>query len=197
MLEGQRTEVAVVFCDLRGFTAFSNKAEPEEIIAVLNEYYSMLGAVVTRHEGTLTSFQGDGLMIILNAPIPCPDPALRAVRMATEMQENIQPLIQRWRARGYVIGFGVGLAFGAATVGQIGTGSRLEYTAIGNVVNLAARLCASAADGEILFDVAIAREVGTTLPTIALGTRPLKGYDQQVPVFAVKLPTLSPATSAA
>lgn len=197
MLEGQRTEVAVVFCDLRGFTAFSNKAEPEEIIAVLNEYYSMLGAVVTRHEGTLTSFQGDGLMIILNAPIPCPDPALRAVRMATEMQENIQPLIQRWRARGHVIGFGVGLAFGAATVGQIGTGSRLEYTAIGNVVNLAARLCASAADGEILFDVAIAREVGTTLPTIALGTRPLKGYDQQVPVFAVKLPTLSPATSAA
>jgi adenylate cyclase len=197
MLEGQRTEVAVVFCDLRGFTAFSNKAEPEEIIAVLNEYYSMLGAVVTQHEGTLTSFQGDGLMIILNAPIPCPDPALRAVRMATEMQENIQPLIQRWRARGYVIGFGVGLAFGAATVGQIGTGSRLEYTAIGNVVNLAARLCASAADGEILFDVAIAREVGTTLPTIALGTRPLKGYDQQVPVFAVKLPTLSPATSAA
>jgi adenylate cyclase len=197
MLEGQRTEVAVVFCDLRGFTAFSNKAEPEEIIAVLNEYYSMLGAVVTRHEGTLTSFQGDGLMIILNAPIPCPDPALCAVRMATEMQENIQPLIQRWRARGYVIGFGVGLAFGAATVGQIGTGSRLEYTAIGNVVNLAARLCASAADGEILFDVAIAREVGTTLPTIALGTRPLKGYDQQVPVFAVKLPTLSPATSAA
>jgi adenylate cyclase len=197
MLEGQRTEVAVVFCDLRGFTAFSNKAEPEEIIAVLNEYYSMLGAVVTRHEGTLTSFQGDGLMIILNAPIPCPDPALRAVRMATEMQENIQPLIQRWRARGHVIGFGVGLAFGAATVGQIGTGSRLEYTAIGNVVNLAARLCASAADGEILFDVAIAREVGTTLPTIALGTRPLKGYDQQVPVFAVKLPTVSPATSAA
>jgi adenylate cyclase len=197
MLEGQRTEVAVVFCDLRGFTAFSNKAEPEEIIAVLNEYYSMLGAVVTRHEGTLTSFQGDGLMIILNAPIPCPDPALRAVRMATEMQENIQPLIQRWRARGDVIGVGVGLAFGAATVGQIGTGSRLEYTAIGNVVNLAARLCASAADGEILFDVAIAREVGTTLPTIALGTRPLKGYDQQVPVFAVKLPTLSPATSAA
>ena len=197
MLEGQRTEVAVVFCDLRGFTAFSNKAEPEEIIAVLNEYYSMLGAVVTRHEGTLTSFQGDGLMIILNAPIPCPDPALRAVRMATEMQENIQPLILLWRARGYVIGFGVGVAFGAATVGQIGTGSRLEYTAIGNVVNLAARLCASAADGEILFDVAIAREVGTTLPTIALGTRPLKGYDQQVPVFAVKLPTLSPATSAA
>jgi adenylate cyclase len=197
MLEGQRTEVAVVFCDLRGFTAFSNKAEPEEIIAVLSEYYSMLGAVVTRHEGTLTSFQGDGLMVILNAPIPCPDPALRAVRMATEMQANIQPLVQRWRARGHVIGFGVGLAFGAATVGQIGTGSRLEYTAIGNVVNLAARLCASAADGEILFDVAIAREVGAALPTIALGTRPLKGYDQQVPVFAVKLPTLSPATSAA
>lgn len=197
MLEGQRTEVAVVFCDLRGFTAFSNKSEPEEIIAVLNEYYSMLGAVVTRYEGTLTSFQGDGLMIILNAPIPCPDPALRAVRMATEMQENIQPLMQRWRARGYVIGFGVGLAFGTATVGQIGTGSRLDYTAIGNVVNLAARLCASAEDGEILFDVAIAREVGTTLPTIALGTRPLKGYDQQVPVFAVKLPTLSTATSAA
>ena len=88
MLEGQRTEIAVVFCDLRGFTAFSNKAEPEEIIAVLNEYYSILGAVVTRHEGTLTSFQGDGLMIILNAPIPYPDPALRAVRMATDAGEH-------------------------------------------------------------------------------------------------------------
>ena len=141
MLAGQRTEVVVVFCDLRDFTAFSTQSEPEEIMQVLGEYYEALGTAITRHEATLTSFSGDGLMVLVNAPVPCADPAPRAVEMAIDMQLNVQNLAANWRSRGYEIGFGVGLAMGLATVGRIGNESRVEYTAIGNVVNLASRLC--------------------------------------------------------
>jgi class 3 adenylate cyclase len=186
VLDSQRVEVAVVFGDLRGFTAFSARAEPDTIMGVLGEYYDALGAVVARHGGTLTNFSGDGLMVLVNAPVPCPDPALQAVEMAVEMQSAAQALIARWRARGHALGFGVGLAMGPATVGRIGSESRLDYTAVGSVVNLASRLCSSAENGQVLVDSAVAAMVDGRVPLIALGSRALKGYDQPVAVYAIE-----------
>jgi adenylate cyclase len=185
VLEGRRTEVVAVFCDLRGFTAFSARAAPEEVMSVLSEYYEALGRIITTYAATLTSFSGDGLMVLVNAPVPVEEPALRAVDMAVEMQRSVQDLVVGWRARGHRIGFGVGLAIGSATVGRIGYESRFDYTAIGSVVNLAARLCASAADREILTDAAVAEAVEGRRALIALGTRPIKGYDEEMPVFGI------------
>src|SRR5918995_2003182 len=185
VLEGRRTEVVAVFCDLRGFTAFSARAAPEEVMSVLSEYYEALGGIITKHAATLTSFSGDGLMVLVNAPVPVAEPALRAVDLAAEMQRRVEELIVGWQARGHRIGFGVGLAMGPATVGRIGYESRFDYTAIGSVVNLAARLCASAADREILADAAVARALEGRRALIALGTRPIKGYDEEMPVFGI------------
>lgn len=185
MLEGRRTEVVAVFCDLRGFTAFSARAAPEEVMSVLSEYYEALGRIITKHGATLTSFSGDGLMVLVNAPVSVQEPALHAVDLAVEMQEIVQGVIIEWRKRGHRIGFGVGLAMGEATVGRIGYESRFDYTAIGSVVNLAARLCASAADREILTDAVVAAAVTGQRPLILLGSRPLKGYDEEQPVYAV------------
>ena len=184
LLDGRRATVVVVFCDLRNFTAFSAKAQPDEIMAVLADYYEALGAVIMRFEATLTCFSGDGLMLLLNAPVPCPDePALRAARMAIELQRAVQALIVNWRARGYAIGFGVGLAKGEATVGRIGYEGRLDYTAIGSVTNLASRLCSAASDGQILVDEVAAAGAGEAFRLTALGTRMLKGFDEAVTVF--------------
>ncbi len=185
VLEGRRAEVVAVFCDLRGFTAFSARATPEEVIGVLAEYYQALGRIITNYAATLTSFSGDGLMVLVNAPVPVEEPALRAVDLAVEMQRSVQELIISWRARGHRVGFGVGMAMGVATVGRIGYESRFEYTAIGNVVNLAARLCASAPDGEILMDAKVAAAVGDKRPLISLGSRLLKGFDEELPVFGI------------
>jgi class 3 adenylate cyclase len=187
VLDGRRTEVVAVFCDLRGFTAFSARAAPEEVMSLLSEYYEALGTIITRYAATLISFSGDGLMVLVNAPVPVEEPALRALDLAVEMQRSVQELIIGWRARGHRIGFGVGLAMGPATVGRIGYESRFDYTAIGSVVNLAARLCASAADREILADTKVAEAVGGRRALIPLGTRPLKGYDGDLPVFGILL----------
>ena len=138
VLDGRRTEVVVVFCDLRGFTAFSAGAAPEEVMNVLSEYYETLGRVIAEFEATLINFSGDGLMVLVNAPVPIEEPALRAIDLAVDMQKNVQALIAGWRSHGYHVGFGVGLASGPATVGRIGYKDRLDYTAIGSVVNLAA-----------------------------------------------------------
>jgi class 3 adenylate cyclase len=187
LLEGHRAEVVAVFCDLRGFTAFSARAAPEEVMNVLSEYYEALGEIITQSAATLTSFSGDGLMVLVNAPVPVEEPALRAVDMAVEMQRGVQELIVGWRARGHYIGLGVGLAIGQATVGRIGYRSRFDYTAIGSVVNLAARLCASAADREILTDEKIAEAVRGKRAVTPLGSRALKGYDREMPVFAIPI----------
>jgi adenylate cyclase len=185
LLDPQRAEVIVVFCDLRGFTAFSARSAPDEIMRVLSEFYGALGTIVTRYEATLTSFLGDGLMVLVNAPLPCPEPANHALKMAAEMQAAVQALIAEWRARGYQIGFGVGLAMGPATVGQVGYEDRVEYTAIGSVVNLASRLCASAEDSQILLDATIANAVSGGATLAYLGWWQLKGYDKGVPVYAL------------
>jgi adenylate cyclase len=191
LLDSHRAEVVVIFCDLRGFTGFAGAAGPDEVMGLLQEYYAALGAIITRYEATLTCFMGDGLMLLLNAPVPCPAPALRALHMAVEMQASVQALITGWRARGHTIGFGVGLAKGPATVGRIGYEGRNDYTAIGNVVNLASRICAAAEDGQILIDDAAASEIGDAFALWPLGTRPLRGFPEAVPVFAVAPPDRS------
>ena len=186
LLDSHRAEVVVIFCDLRGFTGFSAAAGPEEVMGLVQEYYEALGAIITRYEATLTCFMGDGLMLLLNAPVPCPEPAVRGLRMALEMQEAAQGLIARWRARGHAIGFGVGLAKGPATVGRIGYEGRSDYTAIGNVVNLASRICGAAEDGQILIDATAAAEIGEAIALAPLGTRPLRGFAEAVPVFSLQ-----------
>lgn len=185
LLDGQRREVVVIFADLRNFTVFSTRADPETIMEVLGQYYEALGAVITRHGATLTSLAGDGAMVLVNAPVPCPDPALEALRIAAEMQAAVQTLIFAWRERGHTIGFGIGLAMGPATVGRIGYEGRLDYTAIGNVVNLASRLCAAAGDGQILVDAVAAAAVNAGVALTALSPLLIKGYEAEVPVFAV------------
>ncbi len=185
LLDTQRVEVAVIFCDLRNFTAFSARAEPDEIMGVLGEYYSVLGPIIASHEATQTSFSGDGLMMLMNAPLACPEPALRAVRMAIEMRAAVGDLAVGWRERGHAIGFGIGVAKGPATVGSVGHENRLDYTAIGSVVNLASRLCSAAKDGQILIDPRAAEEAGSDVRLESMGKLPLKGFDEQVAVYAV------------
>ena len=142
------------------------------------------------------SLAGDGVMILVNAPVPCPDPALRAARMAIDMQAAVQLLVTAWRARGHVLGFGVGMAMGLATVGRIGSDSRLDYTAIGTVTNLASRLCDEAQDGQILVDRNAAEALADGVPLQSLGTRRLKGFDDPVAVFAVAVGPNAAAQSA-
>jgi adenylate cyclase len=186
LLDSHRADVVVIFCDLRGFTAFAGNAEADEVMGLLQEYYEALGAIITRYEATLTCFMADGLMLLLNAPVPRPEPTLLGARMVLEMQGAVQDLIVRWRARGYAIGFGVGLAKGTATVGRIGYEGRLDYTAIGTVVNLASRLCASAEDGQFLIDPEAAAEIRHAVPLVAVGTRTLRGFAEAIPVFTVE-----------
>jgi class 3 adenylate cyclase len=160
MLDGHHAEIVVVLCDLRGFTAFASEVDADETMGVLREYYEALGRLIAAYEATLTNMSGDGLMILLNAPVPRSDPLSLGLRMTVEMQKEVQALIARWCERGHSIGFGVGVAKGIATVGRIGYEERVDYTAIGSVVNLASRLCAAAADGQILICPTSAREAG-------------------------------------
>jgi adenylate cyclase len=185
LLEGQRREVAVIFGDLRGFTAFSTRNEPDVIMAVLREYYEAVGAVTTRHEATLIGFAGDGVMLLVNAPVACEQPASQAVRLAIDLQVAVQSIASKWCASGHAIGFGVGVAMGPATVGTVGYNGRLDYTAMGGVVNLASRLCNLAKDAQILADPTIAGGVKHSIPLVSLGQRSIKGYDEALEIFAV------------
>lgn len=185
LLDGQRREVVAIFGDLRGFTAFSARAEPDVIIALLREYYEAIGAVTARHEATLIRFAGDGVMVLVNAPVACENPAQRGVRLAIDMQAAVQSLAGAWNARGCAIGFGVGIAMGSATVGTLGWHDRLDYTAIGNVVNLASRLCDLAEDAQILVDPVVTGHVRDRIALASIGERAIKGYDRALEVFAV------------
>jgi class 3 adenylate cyclase len=185
LLAPRRADVVALFCDLRGFTAFCARAEPEEVFRLLHEYYEALGAAVTANEAAVMRFSGDGLMVLVNAPLPCPDPAPRAVRTALDMQRMVQKLLADWRSRGHSLGFGVGMAMGWATVGEVGYGDRVEYTANGTVINLAARLCAEAGDGQILLDPAVAFAIHDHFPIVSLGTRTIKGYGDSLDVYEV------------
>ncbi|MGH7109218.1 MAG: adenylate/guanylate cyclase domain-containing protein [Stellaceae bacterium] len=185
ILESHRRDIVVVFCDLRGFTTFAETAEPEEVLDLLRQYHAALGPIVTRFEGTLNQFTGDGLMVLFNDPLPCPDAPERAVAMALEMREAFARMQARWRRHGRRIGFGVGIAQGYATLGEIGFAERVDYTAIGTVCNLAARLCAEAQDGQILISGRIAAAVEDTVRLEEIGDLALKGLSQAVAVYNV------------
>lgn len=186
LLDSHRREVTVMFGDLRGFTAFSETAEPEEVITVLREYHNDLGAIVQEFEGTLERFVGDGLMVLFNDPLPCPDPSLRAVRMSIAMRDRMAGLTGRWRKYGHELGFGVGIAHGYATLGRIGFEGQFSYTAIGSVANLAARLCGEAMTGQILIDGKVHIAIEAHVETETLGELPLKGFHRAVRAFNVK-----------
>jgi adenylate cyclase len=185
VLASHRQEITVVFCDLRGFTAFSETAEPEELIGVLREYHAAIGKTIFEFEGTLEHFAGDGVMIFFNDPIPCPDPAARAVSMAVVLRERVQELCTRWHKRGYELGIGVGIAEGYATLGQIGFEGRFDYAAIGPVTNLAARLCSEAGSSQILLSGRTYAAVEDLVDEEWVGELTLKGFHRPVPTYNV------------
>jgi adenylate cyclase len=180
LLESHRREITVVFCDLRGFTAFSETSEPEEVMGVLRQYHAALGQLIFRHEGTVEHFAGDGVVVLFNDPLPCPDPSARAVRMAIDMRACVGDLSQTWRRHGHQLGFGVGIAQGYATLGQIGFEGRFDYAAIGPVSNLASRLCDEAADGEILLSQRALAAIEDLVKAEPIGELTLKGFVRPV-----------------
>ena len=186
LLESHRREVTVVFCDLRGFTTFANTAEPEEVMAILREYHATMGELIFRFEGTLERFTGDGLMVFFNDPVPCPDPAARAVRMAVDIRQHMRMLTARWQRRGHALDHGIGIALGNATLGMIGFAGRVDYGAIGPVTNLAYRLCDEARGGQILISQRVYMALEALLDAEPLGTISLKGFLQPVSVFNVR-----------
>jgi class 3 adenylate cyclase len=190
-LRTHRREVTVVFLDLRGFTAFAETADPEEVMGVLREYHAEMGRLVLEHAGTLERFTGDGMMIFFNDPVPVADPAERAVRMAVAMRDRVAALSSRWRKRGYDLGLGVGIAQGYATIGAIGFEGRWDYGAIGTVTNLAARLCGEAQAGQILLSPRVVAGVENVVETEEIGALTLKGFARPVPAF--QLVRLRPA----
>jgi class 3 adenylate cyclase len=193
ILESHRREIVVVFCDLRGYTAFTETAEPEEVLDFLREYHGALGPLVSQFEGTLDQFSGDGIMVFFNDPVPIPDAADRAVKMAIAMREAASTLIADWRERGRDLGFGAGIAQGYATLGQIGFSERSGYTAIGTVCNVAARLCAEAKDGQILLSQRINVALKGSVATEQVGALALKGLTQPVVAYNVPLAASLPA----
>jgi adenylate cyclase len=171
-----------VFVDLRGFTGFTETAEPEEVMSVLREYHAELGRAIMEYDGTIEHFSGDGVMILFNDPVPVENHELQAVRMAVVMRASVATLARGWKKRGYALGFGVGIAGGYATIGTIGFEGRLDYGAIGTVTNLAARLCGEATDGQILISPRIYSRVETGIDAEPIGELSLKGFHR--PVFA-------------
>jgi len=185
LLESHRRDVSVVFCDLRGFTAFSELAEPEEVMLVLREYHTKLGVLINKFEGTVERFSGDGLLVVFNDPMPCPDSPIRAVRMALEMRDEVAKLSVKWGHSGHDIGFGVGIAHGYATLGSIGYEGRLQYSVTGNVANLASRLCDQAKNGQILIDTNVFSAIETLADAEFAGELILKGFSRPVKAFNV------------
>jgi len=184
-LQTHRVEVTVAFLDLRGFTAFAETAEPEEVMSVLREYHAEMGRLILEHEGTLERFTGDGMMIFFNDPVPVPDAPERAIRMAVAMRDRVQELDVGWRKRGYDLGLKIGIAQGYATIGAIGFEGRWDYGAIGTVTNLAARLCGEAGASEILVSRRVAGAVEDLASLEALEPLTLKGLARPVPAFRV------------
>ena len=185
LLTSQRREVTVVFCDLRGFTAFTEATEPEEAMNVLREYHAALGELIFKYEGTLDKYAGDGVMILFNAPIQFEDHTQRAVKMAVEMRDTIGPLTERWRNRGHSLGFGIGIALGYATLGQVGFEQRLEYAAIGSVTNLASRLCSEAKPNQIVVSRRVYGMVEQWVEGKPIDDLNLKGFNH--PVLAAEI----------
>jgi adenylate cyclase len=186
MLESHRRDVTVLFCDLRGFTAFSEISEPEEVMLVLREYHTVLGALVDKFEGTVERFTGDGLLVLFNDPIPCPDPSMRAVQMALEMRDAVAKLAVKWSRSGHDIGFGIGIAHGYATLGTVGYEGQFQYSVTGKVANLASRLCDEAKNGQILIDINVCSAVEARADVEFTEELVLKGFSRPVKAFNVR-----------
>ena len=182
-LKSHRREVTVVFVDLRGFTAFAETAEPEEVMEILREYHAELGALILEHEATLERFAGDGMMIFFNDPVPVPDHTERAVRMAFQMRDRGLALTERWRKDGHELALGIGIAQGFATIGAVGFEGRWDYGAIGTVTNLAARLCDKAKGGEILVSKRVHTTVEASVHGEPYGELDVRGFRKAVPAF--------------
>jgi adenylate cyclase len=185
LLESHRREITVVFCDLRGFTAFAETSEPEEVMGILRQYHQALGELIFRHEGTVEHFAGDGVVVLFNDPLPCPDPSARAVRMAIAMRGRVAELAQAWRRQGHDLGFGVGIAQGYATLGTIGFEGRYDYAAIGPVANLASRLCDEAGSGDILISQRALVSIEDLVAAEPVGDLTLKGFLRPVPAYRI------------
>ena len=186
LLEPLRREITAVFLDLRGFTAFTDRADPDEVMDLLREYHATLGRTVDEFGGTLEHFAGDGVMIFFNDPIEVENPAERAIRMALALQRAFNPIAEAWAKLGHDVGLGVGIAQGDTTLGVIGFEQRWEYAAIGNVPNLAARLCGSAHAGEIILDLQTEQDIVHIAETEFVGALSLRGFQQPVPAFRLK-----------
>jgi adenylate cyclase len=184
-LKTHRREITVVYLDLRGFTAFAETSEPEEVMGVLHEYHAEMGKLIVEHEGTLEHFAGDGMMIFFNDPVPVTNPAERAIRMTLAMRERVKELTIKWRKLGHQLDFGVGIAQGYATIGAIGFEGRWEYGAIGTIPNLAARLCGEAKPGQILVSQRLVGAVEDLIQLEPIGEVVLKGFQRPVSAYNV------------
>jgi class 3 adenylate cyclase len=185
LLESHRRVVACLFCDVRNFTAFSDSVEPEEVMEVLQSVHTQMGGLVEAHGGTIGYRAGDGLMVIFNDPLPCNAPVMQAVTLANDMMAAFAEVQEYWRKRSHDIGFGIGIAYGYATLGLIGSEGRYDYTAIGNAVNVAARLCDRAEDGEILIDQRAKAEIEGKAELDSSGLLDLKGIGKPVAAFRI------------
>ena len=186
MLRPHRREITAVFLDLRGFTAFTDRADPDEVMELLRAYHVTLGVTVDQFGGTLEHFAGDGMMIFFSDPLPVDRPAERAVRMALALQEAFTPISAAWSKLGHHVGLGIGIAQGEATLGVIGFEQRWEYAAIGNVPNLAARLCGVAQAGEIILDAQTEQDVAPLADTEPIGPLTLRGFQQPIAAFRLR-----------
>ena len=185
-LASHRRDVTVLFCDLRGFTSFTEISDPEEVMAVLREYHENVGELIFRYEGTLERFLGDGIMVVFNDPIACDDHSERAVRLALAIRERVQNLASKWRSRGHDLSFGIGIASGYATLGQIGFEQRRDYTAIGSVTNLASRLCDEAHPGQIVIAQRLYSSVERSVEAVSLGELNLKGFKRPMTAYDIR-----------
>jgi class 3 adenylate cyclase len=186
LLEPHRREITAVFLDLRGFTAFTDRADPDQVLELLRAYHKTLGRMVGDFSGTLEHFAGDGVMIFFNDPLPVDRPAERAVRMALALQKAFTPIAEEWGKLGHEVGLGIGIAQGNATMGVIGFEERWEYAAIGNVPNLSARLCGAAHIGEIIVDGNTEQDIAHLATLESIGPLALRGFTQPVAAFRLK-----------
>jgi class 3 adenylate cyclase len=184
-LESHRREITALFCDLRGFTGFSESSDPEDVMALLRDYHAAIGEIIIKYSGTLERYAGDGVMVVFNDPVPVDNPALQAVLMALEMRDAIGAMTDKWRRMGHDIGFGIGIAHGFATLGTIGFEGRFDYAAIGTVSNVASRLCDEAKPGQILISPRVLMEIEDAIAVEPVGEFTLKGIRRPLAAYNV------------
>jgi adenylate cyclase len=184
-LESHRREITALFCDLRGFTGFSESSDPEDVMTLLRQYHEAIGKIIIKYSGTLERFAGDGVMVVFNDPVPVDNPAPQAVRMALDMRAALDALIETWRRLGHELGFGIGIAHGYATLGTIGFEGRFDYAAIGTVSNVASRLCDEAKPGQILISPRVLMAVEDAVAVEPVGDFALKGISRPLAAYNV------------